>query len=440
VRRHWSLPPAHRATTVELRTLYPFVVPDDLGVNGCYIGREASGGHFCFDPWECYTRGKLTSPNMVVIGQIGRGKSAFVKSFIWRQRCFGRQCWVLDPKGEYEAVALACGGSPLRLGPGLGLRLNPLDVGRATGPLGAEGGGSRFGQAPVHQRRAELLGALLASSLGRPLQPEERAAADMALGAVEERSVVPTLPLVAEALLSPLPSHARALGTDTDGLRRDGRQVALELRRLVHGDLAGMFDGETSAGVDLRAGMVVLDLSRLYASPALGLLMVCALSWLQSALVAGSAKRLVVLDEAWAVLSHLATARWLQATFKLSRAYGVANVAVVHRLSDLKAAGQDGSQEQRLAEGLLADAETRVVFGQAPAEAERAGQLLGLSRTEQMLLSQLPRGVALWRVGQTSYLVEHDLSDEEKALADTDSAMRAKGDGFPGIPTVSEGT
>ena len=94
--------------------------------------------------------------------------------------------------------------------------------------------------------------------------------------------------------------------------------------------------------------------------------MVCALSWLQSALATGSAQRLVVLDEAWAVLSHLATARWLQATFKLSRAYGVANVAVVHRLSDLKAAGQDGSQEQRLAEGLLADAEPRVVFGQAP--------------------------------------------------------------------------
>jgi hypothetical protein len=43
-----------------------------------------------------------------------------------------------------------------------------------------------------------------------------------------------------------------------------------------------------------------------------------------------------------------------------------------------------------------------------------------------MLLSQLPRGVALWRVGQTSYLVEHDLSDEEKALADTDTAMRAE--------------
>jgi type IV secretory pathway VirB4 component len=409
-----------------LRTLYPFVVPDDLGVDGCYIGREASGGLFCFDPWECYAKGKLTSPNIVVFGQIGRGKSAFVKSFLWRQLTFGRQCWVLDPKGEYGGLARACGVTPLRLGPGLGLRLNPLDVGPLDGrPPEIVGPGAERGWAPAHQRRSELLGALLSSSLGRSLQPEERAAADVSLSAVERRMAVPTLGAVAEALLAPEPGQAAELGTDLEGLRHDGRQVALELRRLVVGDLAGMFDGETSPGIDMAGGMVVLDLSRLYASPALGLLMVCALSWLQGALAGGEGtKRLVVLDEAWAVLSHLATARWLQATFKLSRSFGVANIAVLHRLSDLSAAGYEGSEQQRLAEGLLADAETRVLFGQAPAEAERAGDLLGLTGTEQALLSQLPRGVALWRVGQSSFLVEHQLGQEELALADTDAAMR----------------
>ena len=427
--RKRGLPPPHRATTVELRTLYPFVVPDDLGVDGCYIGREASGGLFCFDPWECYAKGKLTSPNIVVFGQIGRGKSAFVKSFLWRQLTFGRQCWVLDPKGEYGGLARACGSVPLRLGPGLGLRLNPLDVGPGEGAPAAPGPlpspGLPSSASPAHQRRSELLGALLSSSLGRPLQPEERAAADVALRAVEARTAVPTLAAVAQALLAPEPGQAAALGTDAEGLRQDGRQVALELRRLVVGDLAGMFDGETSPGLDMAGGVVVLDLSRLYASPALGLLMVCALSWLQGALAeAGGAKRLVVLDEAWAVLSHLATARWLQATFKLSRSFGVANIAVVHRVSDLRAAGYEGSEQQRLAEGLLADAETRVLFGQSPAEAEKAGELLGLTRTEQALLSQLPRGVALWRVGQSSFLVEHQLGEEELALADTDAAMR----------------
>ncbi len=148
--------------------------------------------------------------------------------------------------------------------------------------------------------------------------------------------------------------------------------VALELRRLVEGDLAGMFDGPTSTGLRLDAPVVALDLSAVFASPALPLLMTCATGWLQAILArrGRTAKRLVVVDEAWAVLHDLATARWLQATFKLARAMGVANVAVVHRLSDLQAAGAAGSAQQRLAEGLLADTETRVVFGQAPAEAD----------------------------------------------------------------------
>lgn len=418
--------PAHRATTVELRALYPFVVPGGLGVGGCFLGRQPSGELFCFDPWECYARGVLTSPNMIVLGQIGRGKSAFVKSLVWRQLCFGRQCWVLDPKGEYGPLAEACGARPLRLGPGLGLRLNPLDVGApgaaATPAWPASSGSS--GPGP-HQRRAELLNALLGTSLGRSLLPPERAAADAALSRTEARVPVPVLPEVAEALLHPQAEDAAQLGTDLEGLRQDGRQLALELRRLTKGDLAGMFDGPTSAGADLGASLVALDLSRLYASPALGLLMVCALSWLQGAMCSGDGvKRLVVLDEAWAVLTHLATAQWVQATFKLARSLGVANVAVVHRVSDLEAMGQDGSQQQRLAQGLLADAETRVVFGQAPGEAAKAARLLGLNQTEASALAQLPRGVALWKVGQLSFLVEHELSPQEAALTDTDGAMR----------------
>ena len=111
--------------------------------------------------------------------------------------------------------------------------------------------------------------------------------------------------------------------------------------------------------------------------------------------------------------------------FKLSRAYGVANIAVVHRLSDLKAVGADGSEQQRLAEGLLADAETRVIFGQPPSEVSAAIELVGLTETEAQLLPELPRGVALWKLGQRSFLVEHRLGAGEMGLVDTDARMNA---------------
>jgi DNA helicase HerA-like ATPase len=408
-------PAAHRATTAHLQALYPFVAEGGLGDRGTYIGRDLFGGAFVYDPWELYRAGALTNPNVLVLGQIGRGKSSFVKVFLWRQQVFGRQAWVVDPKGEYGRLSEVSGTRPIRVAPGGGVRLNPLEP-APTGPATA--------RRDLIRRQGELVCALATASLGRSLLPPERTAAELAVTSVSGRAGVTTIPAVVQALLRPAASSASAVYTDVDSLAVDGRAVALELRRLVEGDLAGMFDGPTSNGIELDSRLVVLDLSALYGSPALAILMTCATAWLQAVLNRGDGvRRLVVVDEAWTILNNLGVARWLQASFKLSRAFGVANVGVVHRLSDLRAAGTDGSEEERLAQGLLADAETRVVFAQPPSELQAASELLGLTTTEAELLPRLPRGVALWKVGSRSLLVEHRIGKHEAALVDTDARM-----------------
>ncbi len=186
-----------------------------------------------------------------------------------------------------------------------------------------------------------------------------------------------------------------------------------------------MFDGPTSPGVDLSAPVVVLDLSALHGSSALGILMVCVSAWLSGRLALDdTTKRLVVLDEGWAVLADAATATFLQRSWKLARAYGVANLLVVHRLSDLRTAGPDGSRESRIAEGLLSDSETRVILKQSPADLEATRDLVGLTATEVEHVARLWRGEALWKVGDRSFLVAHRISGAEHALIDTDGRMR----------------
>jgi hypothetical protein len=242
--------------------------------------------------------------------------------------------------------------------------------------------------------------------------------------------------MVVEALLVPRVEAAQSLRTSVRDLVEDGRDVALELRRLVHGDLCGMFDGPTTPGLDLSAPLVVLDLSTLYSSTALGVLMACATAWLQAAVartasaageVAGGRGRFfLVVDEAWAILSNLGVARWLQSSWKLSRAFGVSNVAVLHRVSDLRSVGASDSEQVALAQGLLSDSETRVVYAQSPGELEAASELLALTETEMELLPQLRRGVGLWKVGQRSFLVQHRLSGMERQMVDTDAAMTGR--------------
>lgn len=95
----------------------------------------------------------------------------------------------------------------------------------------------------------------------------------------------------------------------------------------------------------------------------------------------------------------------------------------MHRLSDLLAAGDAGSEQVALAKGLLSDTETRIVYAQPDGELAATAELLGLGDTERATVGSLPRGVGLWRVGSTSHVVAHHLGTAELAVVDTDAGM-----------------
>lgn len=411
--------PHHRTTTAHLQAVYPFMSSPGLGSRGVYIGREIFGGSFCYDPWELYAQGVLTNPNILVLGQVGRGKSSLVKSLLLRQQVFGRKAAVLDPKGEYAGLAAAIGAPVIKVEPGGAVMLNPLD---------ATAGGYAASDEDVFRRRTALIQALAGTSLGRALRPEERVAIDLAITHTAEKygSENMILPMLVDWLLEPSAEAAYEIRTSLDELTKSGRDVALELRRMCHGDLKGMFDGPTNVNIDWNGALVVVDLSAVFGSSALGLIMTCATAWLQAAISRPDGKkRFVVLDEAWAVLNNVSVARWLQQSYKLSRGYGVSNVAIMHRLSDLQASGNQGSEAFNLAKGLLSDTETRIIYGQPHSEIELAVEMLGLTGSQAELLPQLKRGQALWKVGRDSFLVQHQLGNSEKTIVDTDAQMHS---------------
>ncbi|MCW2855545.1 MAG: ATP-binding protein [Marmoricola sp.] len=429
--------PVHRATTRNLQAAYPFIVDSALGSHGVYVGRQAgSDASFVFDPWELYAQNVITNPNILLAGVIGRGKSALAKSVALRMTAFGVRVYVPgDPKGEWGEVARALGTEPIVLGRGLSARVNPLDPGERP-----QGLSSDEWQREVLARRNSLLASLAETALDRRLQPVERNALLVALTAITatsdlERGPAPVLPEIVAALMNPTDETAATLSMTARELALDSRNLALELRRLVVGDLAGLFDGPTTHQLDFNAPIQVLDTSRLAGDDtAIALLMTCASAWMETTLAADasghdgasgrSGRRLVVYDEAWRMLRHLALVRRMQSQWKLSRALGVANLAVVHRISDLGAVGATGSEAVALAQGLLADCSTRIVYAQESDQVETTATALGLSDVEADQLVHLPRGRGLWRIGRHAAIVDHILGAAEWPVIDTDARMR----------------
>lgn len=374
---------------------------------GVVVGTCSLGAVYRFDPFDAYAEGLVTNPNVLVAGQVGRGKSALVKCLLARAAVAGRRCVVVDPKGEYAALAAAMGTEPISLEPGGHVRLNPL-----AGD-------------PDDPGRSPLLAALVSAGLERRLDTTERAALDAALAAADADPAPTTLRDVLGHLLAPSGAAATSLGTTTDALAAEGRSPALALHRLLDGELRGLFDGHERGSDHLERDVVVLDVSAALRLGTLPVVLGCAAAALDATRRGPrSARTLLVLDEAWSLLANEAAARWLQTSFKLARAHGVANVLVLHRLSDLAAAGADGSVTHRLAAGLLRDVETAVLFGQPVGEADALATMLGLTDAERDAVVRLPRGTALWRVGAARSIVRHSLAPGDHALVDTDAAMR----------------
>ncbi|WP_233580350.1 type IV secretory system conjugative DNA transfer family protein [Streptomyces triticirhizae] len=420
------LPAAHRITTHIAARAYPFLAEGGLGSAGIYLGRDVHAeASFCFDPFQLYgTLEGFTNPNVVLAGVIGTGKSALAKSIALRSSVFGYRVYVpCDPKGEWTPVARALGGASIALGPGLPGRLNPLDAPRPRSVSRQDWDGQ------TRSRRLALLTSLAKTVLGRDLAPMEHTALQVALDVATTHTEAAGHTLLLGHIDHAL-NRADLLrsggGTVAGDLGEAAVDLAHAMRRLVGGDLAHLFDAPSTVAFDPELPILTIDLSRLgdTGETALELAMTCASAWMETALADPHAgRRWVIYDEAWRLMRHLPLLERMQAQWKLSRGLGIANLMIIHRLSDLLAAGDVGSRGRALAEGLLADCSTRVIYRQEADQLNAAATLLGLTRTEIQAISALTRGRGLWKVADRSFITHHILHEREAALFDTDARM-----------------
>lgn len=416
----------HEATTSNLAGLYPVVSSGGPSPFGVLIGFTWSGlAPYVYDAWELCRRNTITNPNAFVFGEIGSGKSALVKSLVWRQAAFGRRSIVIDPKGEYEPLVEALGGTLIKLTPGGGRMV--------LNPVGFTGGSMAL----------EVLAAVTGAALERRLTQYELAAVEMALTQAQAVSeAAPTLPDVVAALMNLDAEVTDAEIRQTpEEVREAAMDAALALRNLCKGALRGMLDGPTTEGINWDAPLIVVDVSDLQGQDSLGVVMAAVLGALTEQLTRTDlGQKLLILDEAWRILATEALASWLQSLFKLSRSYGLQNIAVCHRPTDLDAGADAGSGLRAIISGLLSDTETRVIYAQPEGELRQARELFDLTDTEVEMIggafrSGGQRGVALWKVGRHSAVVQHVLSDAERALVDTEQAQRAR-TGLPELHPV----
>ncbi len=412
--------PSHRATSPRLGVATPLLAESGLGPRGAIVGiDEEAGSLFCADPWELYRAGHITGPSFLCIGLQGSGKSTTVKAFASRLVALGRKIAVAsDPKAEWVPVARACGGVVIEVGPGKPGRINLLDAGARPGGISDEA----WVMLAAQRRRSVVTIVLSLLRGGVRLDEWQSTALDLALDKVGREQREPLVGHLMAALLEP-DDVTRAMISDR------GAVLGQALRRLTHGDLAGMFDQPSTSVIDGRAPMAVFDTSALLdmADDALSIATAVTSAWLDYVIrdTTSGDFWLIIMEEGWSAMRDPEAVKAMDSRVRLAGEWGIANLLVMHELKDLDMIGPPGSPQRNQALGLMSKAQVKIIHRQARETVPALAETLGLTQRERDLVVSLGQGQALWKVGaDKSFRVRTVVTAVDAPVFDT-SARRA---------------
>lgn len=414
------------STTRQTEILNPGVLAAPLDVEGILVGEDTlTSTMVLHDPLTAYELGLLDSPNVAVIGDVGSAKSSLLKTlYVLRALLLkDRRVVVVDKKlsddrdhsgeqvGEYARTAEVAGVAPIRfrIGGG-GSCINICDP-----ALTGRGKGGTLG---ILQAACELLSG---ERLDRWEKKALRVALHTAIATAASQGRVATIHDVIGQLMRParleIPTHVM------DQVELASIGVAFLLEELVE-EMPGLFDGPTSADVQLGAKLTVFDISALPEQGAsINIVMMLVNVWvlgnLRDLKRAGHRDSVYfVTDEGWYLVGG-PMGKVIQSNAKLSRGLGLVNVVGIHHIGDIP---QDDP-----AIAFIKDAGTLHLYRQAKTdEADTVARIVGLRPGSAETLGQLPKGHHLLKVGtRAEVYVKHLRSDIEIRITDTDSALTA---------------
>jgi len=364
--------------TSPLSTLFPFNSSELTSNKGILYGLNRHN-----DSLIIFDRFSLENANSVVFAKSGAGKSYCVKLEVLRSLMYGTDVIIIDPENEYRAICDTVGGSYLQVSLNSDRRINPFDL---PSPLKDEV------VQPGDLLRANIitLHGLLKIMLGG-VTPQEEAVLDKALTdvyalrgitmEVEDPSSFP--PPTMEDLYDILSSMEGA------------KSLAVRLAKFTSGTYAGIFNKPTN--IDLTSGLVVFSIRDL--EDALRpIAMYIILNFIWSRVRSSLKKRLLVIDEAWSLMQHDDSARFLYGLVKRARKYYLGVTTITQDVEDFV--------HNPFGKPIITNSSMQILLKQAPAALEMLQKIFNLTEGEKYMLLNSGIGQGLFFAGNKHVAIQ----------------------------------
>lgn len=367
---------------------FPFVSSELVQESGILYGINKSNNSLVI-----VDRFSLNNANSIIFAQSGSGKSYTAKVEILRQLMQQTKVIVIDPEREYKQLAKSIGGTYIRLSATSKEKINPFDFSlkSITGENGL---------AEHIQDLTEII-SLMAGSL----IDEERAVVDKALIETYKQFGISMRKRKYEA------DQKFPLLKDFYKVLKKMKQKDLchRLDKFVSGSLSSVFNSQTN--VDLSNRLVIFDIKDLDES--LRQIMILATAnFVHSEVKSNPQKRILVIDEAWLLLQHEESARFLAGLVRRARKHYLGVTLISQQANDFL--------NQEYGRAIASQSSLRILMKQDTTSIKKVVQEFNLSEYEQQFLLTCDRGEALIIADQNHVAVKIVASEKEHPMLTTD--------------------
>ena len=369
---------------------FPFISSELTSDNGILYGINRHNNSLIL-----FDRFSLQNANTVVFATSGAGKSYAIKLEVLRSLMLGTEVIIIDPEQEYKHLSDAVGGTYINISLASENKINPFDLPRGIG-------GDAKPEDIIRSAVITLKG-LVRLMLG-DLSNEEDSLIDQALlETYAKKDITPDSDL--SKIEPPIMQDLQDILEGMEG----GAELGLRLRKYTEGTFSGLLNDLTN--VEMNNQLVSFSVRDLE-DELRPLAIYTIINYIWNIVRSETKKRILVIDEAWWLMQHEDSAKFIFALVKRCRKYYLGVTTITQDVNDFLTSPYG--------QAIVTNSSLQLLLKQSPASIDLIQKTFVLTEGEKYLLLECGVGEGIFFAGKRHAAIKVVASYTEDQLITSD--------------------
>ena len=377
---------------------FPFISSDLTSDNGVLYGINRHNNSLIL-----FDRFSMPNANFVVFATSGSGKSYFCKLEVLRSLMLGTDVIIIDPEKEYKHLSDAVGGTYVDISLAAESKINPFDLPKSSAKDVKTTDIIRSGVITVKGLLKIMIGQRFKGGV-TGFTPQEDSLIDRALlETYAKKDIVPGCDLakVEVPTLSDL--------QDVLGGMEGGGDLAERLKKYTIGTFSGFLNHQTNVRMD---NQLVIFSVRDLEDELRPMAIYTIINYIWNVIRAELKKRILLIDEAWWLMQHEDSAKFIFALVKRCRKYYLGVTTITQDVNDFL--------NSPYGRAIVTNSALQLLLKQSPAAVDSIAKTFMLTEGEKYLLLECGVGDGIFFAGAKHAAIKVVASYSEDQLITSD--------------------